>query len=858
MASEENKALFRSALEAIDKCAEQIRRSRAAQEAIPLFEPFAERTRTILRYLVESEDARVDQCSPEHVKRLVESLGRLEYQLNKGPRCNGGDITPFLPEAINLFRKVASEELFLFVDHLWAGRQDQIDLAHATFRRLTEQQGAQQERLAAAEARAAEEQRKLQEQLAATEARVAEQLASVQQQMSATEARVAEQHTATQAQMTAMEARLTEQIQALREELSARGAASTSGDVASKTAACTQQRDGAWERWREQWQGRVSSEMSVLCARLIADDPKVRKVSAAQLGHVGFSMDFDDVRALCEALRANTTVEELDLSIPEARDDLKGHATRAVATSGAQLIGELVLPVHPKLRVVSLENNLIGQGAMPAIAAGAAKSRSLRVLRLGGNMLGAAGVAALTPALVGESALEELDLTGELSIDDEAAGHIAEALKSTSACVKVLCLSRTGVREAGAAALAAGLRDNTSLRELVLDGCAIGDGGVEHLAAALEHNSSLQLLSLDNVSSSARGVNSVARMLRADASLRHLRLTQVWISSSEDAKCIKELADAIPASTALEAVHFTTRTNSSELTQLIDTWEPVASALLLSSGSKTAVSSVSASACTNTTQFFKNGSAGTLLGLRSLSLHCPPNPALCSGVGNLADLLCGCPNLTTLEITTPNINDRVGAPAPLQDLQTALASHPLESLTLSCGCLSGGVVVNLAGIVASNSSLRKLSIRGVPLRQIRMSDLGPLFSALQNNTSLKMFHFDRGSTDNSGSHYLSSICRSVSSLLVHNTTLTDLALRNFGLLGAEGSAQVAASLLTNSTLSTLDLTSGGYSGINCLVPVIRSNRTLCKLVLRGAHANVQCLWSAACGCGRADDLEIVL
>jgi len=65
---------------------------------------------------------------------------------------------------------------------------------------------------------------------------------------------------------------------------------------------------------------------------------------------------------------------------------------------------------------------------------------------------------------------------------------VAEILKSKTSVTKVFLTDNKEIGDEGAKAFAEALKVNTTLKELVLDGCGIGDDGAAALAEALRPN----------------------------------------------------------------------------------------------------------------------------------------------------------------------------------------------------------------------------------------------------------------------------------------------------------------------------------------------------------------------------------
>eukprot|EP00962_Isochrysis_galbana_P029600 scaffold9486_cov90-Isochrysis_galbana.AAC.2 len=126
------------------------------------------------------------------------------------------------------------------------------------------------------------------------------------------------------------------------------------------------------------------------------------------------------------------------------------------------------------------------------LAAGAAPK--LRMLDLSCNSIGDEGARALVGALPRTTVLKGLSL-GNNSIGDEGARALAGALPSATALEK-LSLFNNSIGDEGARALAGALPRATALKELYLNNNSIGAEGVRALAGALPSATALEVLYL--------------------------------------------------------------------------------------------------------------------------------------------------------------------------------------------------------------------------------------------------------------------------------------------------------------------------------------------------------------------------
>ena len=195
----------------------------------------------------------------------------------------------------------------------------------------------------------------------------------------------------------------------------------------------------------------------------------------------------------------------------------------ALGPRGAMELARLLAEGLPRLQVLALPHNALGDGAAAALIDALVQPTTLLLqVDLAGNSLQEASAAALARAM----ARGALPLLTKLSLKDNAvvdAGAAALAAVGHPA-LEWLTLSGNQIGDVGGAALAAALSSRTfpKLRRLSLDRNRLGDGAMGHLAAALDAcdepggESALEELYVDSNPASDEATRAVARRLGLD------------------------------------------------------------------------------------------------------------------------------------------------------------------------------------------------------------------------------------------------------------------------------------------------------------------------------------------------------
>lgn len=153
-----------------------------------------------------------------------------------------------------------------------------------------------------------------------------------------------------------------------------------------------------------------------------------------------------------------------------------------IGDTGAALIGRALQHTRV-LKSLALQDCQIGPRGMRHLASGVARNRSLRELWLYSNLAADEGVAHVAGALR-TSRVESLGLESN-RVTAKGCETLALVLALPTCCLTWLRLQHNALGDAGVAAIAHALHDNTSLTHLQLRDVHAGSKGVAALAEAL-------------------------------------------------------------------------------------------------------------------------------------------------------------------------------------------------------------------------------------------------------------------------------------------------------------------------------------------------------------------------------------
>ena len=173
---------------------------------------------------------------------------------------------------------------------------------------------------------------------------------------------------------------------------------------------------------------------------------------------------------------------------------LRTPAVHALGDPCAAAFGD-GLRLNRALTALELSRLAIGVAGMSALGEALLVNATLKSLNLSHNVLGDAGATVLGQALLSNSTLTALDLCWN-EIGDDGVVSLSKVLGRRSSSLKVLSLHDNDIGDTGAFALAAELRENSTLTALCLGYNMIGDDGATALEEA-QPRTALTLLDLD-------------------------------------------------------------------------------------------------------------------------------------------------------------------------------------------------------------------------------------------------------------------------------------------------------------------------------------------------------------------------
>ena len=242
------------------------------------------------------------------------------------------------------------------------------------------------------------------------------------------------------------------------------------------------------------------------------------------------------VLSICETLKINNTLAELDLS-GSCIDDvgiksvLKTVRDRTTLTSlnlsemkmmtkkSIRSIAEF-LGVDSSLISLGFEGNKVNVGGARLIAESLTVNKTLKRLELSRNNIRAPGAHVLSEALKVNTTLVVLNLS-QNELRARGAQLFSDGLGVNFALTH-LDLSMNGIGPEGTQSIAKALKINEGLIALNLSGNTIGDSGAESLCQALKENKTLINLSIAENGIQSSGARAFAEVRETNSTLLHL------------------------------------------------------------------------------------------------------------------------------------------------------------------------------------------------------------------------------------------------------------------------------------------------------------------------------------------------
>ena len=159
---------------------------------------------------------------------------------------------------------------------------------------------------------------------------------------------------------------------------------------------------------------------------------------------------------------------------------------------GASHIAEL-LNSTSTVSLLWLNGNPIGDKGLQNICDALKQNKILKELGVADCGMTDTGVASLADALHTNNMLETLNIRFN-QISEEGASHIAKVLNSTGVLSSLRLSNNPKIGDKGLQSIFDALKQNKTLKELIIDNCGMTDTGVASLADALHTNNTLDFL----------------------------------------------------------------------------------------------------------------------------------------------------------------------------------------------------------------------------------------------------------------------------------------------------------------------------------------------------------------------------
>lgn len=233
--------------------------------------------------------------------------------------------------------------------------------------------------------------------------------------------------------------------------------------------------------------------------------------------HISGAIGDDEVGLLCrEVLLEARSLERVTLELSECSDD------------GAVHIGTLIERSN-NIKHMSLLLNNVGEKGAKVLSKGLSQSslESFSIyatqLDLLDRSIGDIGTGHIAEAVKNHRTLQSLAVT-QNGVRNVGLGSIIKSLESKS-LVAELDLRSNQIDDKGAKMIGTFLRDNVTLKRLILNGNhTIGCEGVKEIAISLCHNSSLEHLGLRSCGIGKKGAERFAMTLNRNSTLKGLDL----------------------------------------------------------------------------------------------------------------------------------------------------------------------------------------------------------------------------------------------------------------------------------------------------------------------------------------------
>ncbi len=291
---------------------------------------------------------------------------------------------------------------------------------------------------------------------------------------------------------------------------------------------------------------------------------KTRTLQTLMLDSIG--LDAEGAKELCECLAQNDSVKKFSLANNLFQEEQAGEVSGLLAKNqvieqlnlagifandkcwaligkglgGNKKITSLVLDgnnmessdlglmsdalgKHKSLKTLSLADNGLDEAAGTIVGSFVAASRSLEEINLKCNYLCAQGVEAIMNGLKTNVGVKILNLRKN-TIGKEGAVFIASYLRGSPSFLEELDASSDGVEEAGGMEIMNALKENKSLKKLLLGDNGLADEFATAMAGMIKVNATLEFLSLESNLITNKGAQIISEELGSAKGIHTLNI----------------------------------------------------------------------------------------------------------------------------------------------------------------------------------------------------------------------------------------------------------------------------------------------------------------------------------------------
>ena len=473
------------------------------------------------------------------------------------------------------------------------------------------------------------------------------------------------------------------------------------------------------------------------------------------------------------------------------------------------------LEMNGSLEELNLSGNITvtGIGHM-ALGESLKRNRGLKTLNISYCDIGDQGMKSIASALEMNGSLEELDLSRNHAVTGVGLMALGESLKSNGA-LKTLNISYCDIDDQGMKSLASALEMNGSLEELDLsENDAVTGIGLTALGESLKRNRGLKTLDISYCSIDDQGMKSIASALEMNGSLEELDLSR---NHAVTGVGLMALGESLKRNRGLKSL------NISDCGIDDQGVKSIASALEMN-GSLEELDLSRNRAVTDIGLMALGESLRRNRGLKTLYIsHCGIDD---QGMKSLASALEMNGSLEELDLRGNQVITGVGLMALGESLKR---NRGLKKLDISyCGIDDQGMK-SIASALEMNGSLEELNLSGN--RAVTGVGFMALGESLKSNGDLKTLNISHCDIDDQG-------MKSIASALEMNGSLEELNLSGNRAVTGVGFMELGESLKRNRGLKTLNISlcSIDDQGMKSLASALDFNSSLEELNLRGNRA----------------------